>query len=133
MKNGVSLDFPLPESVSRMIDTYLFEFRPTLMRGSSHDHLFPGVAGNQKNARGLGDQISRCLWKSVGLKMTAHQFRHVAGAIYLRARPGEYEVVQRFLGHRNLQTTTNFYVGLETMAATNQFGELIASIAKNET
>ena len=36
-----------------------------------------------------------------------------------------YELVRRVLGHRNLQTTTNFYVGLETASATQRFGELV--------
>jgi len=46
--------------------------------------------------------------------MTVHQFRHACAAIYLKHRPGEYEVVRRLLGHRNIQTTINFYCGLET-------------------
>ena len=29
------------------------------------------------------------------------------------------------LGHRNIQTTIKFYCGLETIAATEQFGKLI--------
>ncbi len=40
-------------------------------------------------------------------------------------RPGEYETVRRFLGHRNIQTTMNFYCGLQTMQATEQFGKIV--------
>jgi integrase len=50
---------------------------------------------------------------ATGLLMTVHQFRHAAGAIILKRRPGEYELVRRLLGHRNVQTTINAYVGLE--------------------
>src|SRR5262249_49355014 len=32
---------------------------------------------------------------------------------------------KRILGHRNIQTTINFYVGLETTQATQEFGEMI--------
>ena len=45
--------------------------------------------------------------------MTAHQFRHAAAAIYLKEHPGQYETVRQLLGHRNIQTTINFYVGLD--------------------
>jgi len=43
----------------------------------------------------------------------------------LRHHPGAYEVVKRLLGHRNMQTTINFYCGLETVQASQQFGKMI--------
>jgi integrase len=61
----------------------------------------------------------------VGLRITVHQFRHAAAAIYLKHRPGDYETVRRLLGHRDIQTTIRFYCGLETMQATQDFGKLI--------
>jgi hypothetical protein len=36
----------------------------------------------------------------------------------LKADPGNYELVRRVLGHRNIATTRNFYIGLETLEAT---------------
>ena len=33
--------------------------------------------------------------------------------------------MRRILGHRNIQTTINFYCGLETTQATETFGRLI--------
>jgi len=48
-----------------------------------------------------------------------------AAAIYLKHRPGEYENVRRLLGHRNIQTTINFYCGLETTQANETFGRII--------
>jgi hypothetical protein len=43
----------------------------------------------------------------------------------LKHHPGDYETVRRLLGHKNIQTTIKFYCGLETIAATEQFGKLI--------
>jgi integrase len=63
--------------------------------------------------------------KAIGLRLTVHQFRHAAAAIYLKHHPGDYETVRRFLGHRDIQTTTSLYCGLLTMQATEQFGKLI--------
>ena len=54
-----------------------------------------------------------------------HQFRHAAAALILRDHPGNYEYVRRILGHRNIQTTINFYVGLETAQANQEFGQLV--------
>ena len=49
-------------------------------------------------------------------------FGHAAAAIYLKHHPGDYETVRRLLGHKNIQPTIQFYCGLETIAATGQFG-----------
>jgi integrase len=73
----------------------------------------------------LSDQITRCIVKELGLRITAHQFRHAAAAIILMKQPGNYELVRRILGHRNIQTTIAFYIGLETMASSQQFGKMI--------
>jgi integrase len=64
--------------------------------------------------------------------MTVHQFRHAAAAIYLKHRPGDYETVRRFLGHRNIQTTTSFYIGLQTTQATVEFGKIVRQQMKFE-
>ena len=64
-----------------------------------------------------------------------HQFRHAAAAIYFKHHPGDYETVRRLLGHQDIQTTIKFYCGLETIAATEEFGKLIREKIKfdNET
>jgi hypothetical protein len=43
----------------------------------------------------------------------------------LKDHPGDYENVRRFLGHRNIRTTINFYCGLETTQATRLLGEVV--------
>ncbi len=125
VKNRLPLEFPLDETTSRMIDEYILRHRPFLMRGRNHDALFPGAVRDQKSPQDLSDAISRMLWKLLGLRITAHQFRHAAAAIILRSEPGNYELVRRVLGHRNIQTTTAFYVGLEMIAAAQRFGEIV--------
>jgi integrase len=57
--------------------------------------------------------------------MTVHQFRHAAAAIFLKHNPGQYELVRRMLGHRNIATTMNFYVGLENIQATEIYANLM--------
>ena len=110
-----------------MIDEYVHVHRPHLMRSRNHDSLFPGTIRDRKTSQDLSEQISKRLWKVLGLKVTAHQFRHAAAAIILRHEPGNYELVRRVLGHRNIQTTINFYVGLEMIAAARRFGEMVTA------
>jgi len=73
----------------------------------------------------LSGQITERIYKATGLRMTVHQFRHAAGAIILARRPGEYELVRRLLGHRNVQTTMKAYVGLENIQASQIFAEIV--------
>ena len=42
VKNGVPLQYKLDETVTAIIDEYVHNFRPALMRGSNADWLFPG-------------------------------------------------------------------------------------------
>jgi integrase len=66
--------------------------------------------------------------KATGLFITVHQFRHAAAAIWLQYKPGDYERVRRILGHKRLQTTINFYCGLETLQANRDFGDLVRKL-----
>ena len=125
VKNRVNLEFSFDEARTKLIDEYIHEFRPTLARGSNAAWLFPGVAGDPKTANMFSTQITQRIQKATGVRITVHQFRHASAAIYLRHRPGEYETVKRMLGHRNIQTTINFYCGLETTQANEAFGKII--------
>jgi integrase len=128
VKNRVPLEFPLDERTTAIIDEYIHLHRPTLMRGRYHDQMFPGTARDLKLGRNLGAQITKFLWKRLGLKITPHQFRHAAGAILLQKYPGNYEQLRRVLGHRYITTTINRYVGLESIAASQCFAELVTSL-----
>ena len=54
----------------------------------------------------LADKSSRASTKPLAYEMTVHQFRHAAGALILKYRPGEHELVRQLLCHRNVQTTS---------------------------
>jgi integrase len=125
VKNRVDLNFDFDEDVTALIDEYVHEFRPVLLRGAKAPWLFPGQAGNPKCAPGFSSQITRRISKAIGLRITVHQFRHAAAAIYLKHHPGEYETVRRVLGHTSLKTTINFYCGLQTIDATRQFARVV--------
>ena len=130
VKNRVTLEFPLDPTTTEFIDCYVHDHRPVLMGGRNHDFLFPGEAHERKDIKTLSAQISDKLWKCLGLKITPHQFRHAAAAILLRHEPGNYEQVRRVLGHRNIQTTNSFYIGLETLEATRRFADLVTDLEK---
>jgi integrase len=125
VKNRVKLEYPLQRQVTQLIDEYVHDFRPALLRGRNEDWLFPGQGGGTKGKTCLSGQITERIYKETGVRMTVHQFRHAAGAIILMHRPGEYELVRQLLGHRNVQTTINSYIGLENIQASEIFAQLV--------
>ena len=108
-----------------LIDEYVHDFRPTLLRGRNEDWLFPGQRRGAKGKISFSGQITERIYKATGLRMTVHQFRHAAGAIILKQRPGEYELVRQLLGHRSVQTTINSYIGLESIQASEIFSKIV--------
>ena len=125
VKNRVPLQFKLDEIVTTIINEYVHDFRPALMRGSNADWLFPGESGEHKEKISFSTQIVDRVEKSTALRITVHQFRHAAGALILKHRPGEYELVRRLLGHKSVQTTIKFYLELETTQASEIFTEIV--------
>jgi hypothetical protein len=125
VKNRLRLEYPLERYLTELIDDYVFNFRPTLVRGSNEQWLFQGQRGGAKGKISFSGQISNRIFKAIGLRITVHQFRHAAGAIILQRRPGEYELVRRLLGHRNVRTTVNAYVGLENIQASEIFSKIV--------
>jgi integrase len=125
VKNRVRLEYPLQQYFTRMIDEYVHDFRPVLLRGRNDDWLFPGQYGGAKANTLFSGQITQRIYQATGLRMTVHQFRHAAGAIILKHRPGEYELVRQLLGHRNVQTTINAYIGLENIHASEIFSKIV--------
>jgi len=115
VKNRVDLTFEFDDYLTDLIDEYVQEYRPSLLRGANGDWLFPGTIGDCKDSHLFGIQITGRIQKATGLRITIHQFRHAAAAIYLKHHPGDYETVRRFLGHKSQKPTTNFYCGLETI------------------
>ena len=117
VKNRVDLDFPLDDATTGLISEYVHDYRPHLLRGRNEDWLFPGESSGAKLPTTLSAQVTKKILDEIGVRLTVHQFRHLAAAKILQRYPGNYELARRLLGHRNIQVTIRFYVGLETTQA----------------
>ena len=109
--------------VSEMLERYLSVFRPRLCR-VDNPWLFPGEGIAHKTKGTLSGQIIERVIKALGIRVTPHQFRHLAAAFILERDPANYEFVRRVLGHKNLETTIRFYVGLETVDAVRKYSAM---------
>jgi integrase len=125
VKNRMKLEAPLENHITSLIDKYVHEFRPAVLRGRDENVLFPGLRAGAKGKTTFGSQLTDRIFKHTGLRVTAHQFRHAAVAILLQKHPGNYELARLILGHRNVQTTIKCYAGLKEIQATRIYGGLI--------
>jgi len=120
VKNEVDLEFILPEETVVLLDLYLEKYHPRLVTGPC-PWLFPGKENKAKTRECFGDQVSKHVFKAIGLRVNLHLFRHIAAKFYLDNHPGGYEVVRRILAHKSMETTTRFYAGMETASASKHF------------
>ena len=87
--------------------------------------LFPGRKGTKRSKVGLGMAIAKTTERELGVRISPHQFRHITGYLYLKACPADYETVRVLLGHKSLQTTIQFYAGMEMSAAAKRYDEVV--------
>jgi integrase len=125
VKNSEPIDFELPARTVEILAWYVREHRPHLVNVPS-DALFPGKNGKSKHPNTVGNQVSETVLRYTGMPFNTHLFRHAGGKIFLDARPGQYEVMRRVLGHRCITTTTSIYAGAETRSAGTHFASVIA-------
>ena len=120
VKNDEYLETILSPRVSAILKEYILRARPVLLREPS-DYLFPGLGTGHKSGSMFSQQLASFTEKESGIRVTAHQFRHLGGFIHLLKFPGDYEGVRKMLGHRKVETTIKFYIGLENRAAFEKY------------
>jgi hypothetical protein len=132
-KTGKPLMRPIPADLNLVLQKWITVFRP-LIAGPGNPYLFPAFDRREGhiNRQGFRKAISEATHKHVGVRLSPHQFRHLAGKRMLTAYPGEYESVRQLLGHSRLETTVKHYTGTDVEVAAARFDALItvAPIAK---
>jgi integrase len=125
VKNGMELEFELTGVTLDLFDAYVTRVRP-LLTVPENPYLFPGRGIRSKGESFFSKQIADLLRQEIGVYVTAQQFRHLVGFIYLGENPGNYEVVRRFLGHKSIATTVKFYAEMEMRVAAKTLDDAIS-------
>ena len=120
VKNDQAMEFPLRRDTAGLLEFYLEKVRPSMVVPGC-TRLFVGRDRNGRNANAFSTQLRVFLGREIGVRLSTHQFRHLAGFLYLSKVPGGHEVVRALLGHRKLATTVQFYAGMETEAAARAY------------
>jgi integrase len=121
----LDLAFELDRNTSDLLRWYRLVILPALGADPKGD-LFVQPGGKRRGRSGLSSQITEAIHRHVGVHMTPHQFRHLAAALYLDARPEDFETVRQILGH-SYGKTTLIYAGLSSERASKAFGLIVAA------
>ena len=93
VKNRMKLEYALDEYITPLIDEYIHDFRPTLLRGRKEDYLFPGLRSGAKGKVSFSGQITKRVLKLTGLRITvapvpARRRRHHSPGATRKLRTG---------------------------------------------
>jgi len=113
----------VPDDVARRLRWYRRHILPRLNADVNGD-LFVTSKGVRKDQRTVTIQITRLIADLLGIHMTVHQFRHLAGASYLDANPEDTESARALLGHA-YSKTTRIYVGSASRRASRAYNRFL--------
>jgi len=124
-KNELPLEYPITGRSRDLLHNYLDYLRRHV---SEQDipWLFVRIDGTRVPDSALRDGITKAVRRELGVRLTPHQYRHLAAMIALDARPGAIGLVKDLLGHRNIKTTINFYAGMRTREAAREYDKILA-------
>jgi integrase len=129
-KNAIQLEYEIPAKLAERLQVYRNEIAPAVT-GKRPDALFVGWTGKPRTQAAITVAIEKAVLRHLGVKLTPHQFRHLAAKIILDANPGAYELVRQMLGHKNMKTTTNFYADIDTRPAGRAHADLIMKLRES--
>jgi integrase len=131
VKNGQTLSGYLTHEASMLLERYVNEFRPLLLKQQT-TALFVSQTGKRKCAAALSKQVRRFVKRETGLDVHSHLFRSLAGELYLRQNPGDYETVRQMLGHKNVETTRRHYSGHDAERNLTRYSDIIEDLRQTD-
>ena len=128
VKNEKALDYQWGPELTALLELYLAEARPVLMKEPS-DYLFPAMDGGHKASIGLSRLVKDTILEHTGLVIHAHLFRSIAGKIHSLAHPGDAVTLSSLLND-SLKTVMKSYAQFERRAALEHYQESIVTARK---
>jgi integrase len=123
VKNEVRLLYELTQRVTRVVDRFIRDFRPRFAE-PGNPYLFP-VGATHKTPNYFSRQIRDVIADWVGIDMTPHQFRHLAGLLMQRNSPGSFAALAQLLGHKTIRTVLRAYAEIDTLSAGREFDAIV--------
>jgi site-specific recombinase XerD len=124
VKNERDLMYELNEPAKLLFGPYMARIRPKLVGDPQNRHLFPGESDGPKGSALLSQQIGDLTEEIVGIRITAHQFRHIMGFLHLSRSGNDIATVAKALGNDEA-TARGFYAWLPQEEALKNWNETL--------
>jgi integrase len=111
VKNDRDLHYELGPETTKLLDHYIRDARPVLLRQPS-EYLFPAQNGDHKRVEHVSGLIKQTVLEHTGMVINAHLFRSIAGKIHSMVAPGDFATLSHVL-HNTLQTAMRAYAQFE--------------------
>ena len=128
VKNKKPLSYELGPESAKLVQLYLDQWRPILLRSPS-TYLFPARDGSHKPPQHVSGLIKRTIKSFTGLDVHAHLFRNLAGKLHVRMVPGDYGTLAQVLND-TLKTAMKSYAQFEQAAAVRHFQATIDTLRR---
>jgi len=126
MKERLPLEFTLPAAISLILDRYLSDERPRLLRGNKTDLLWISNRGGPLRSFSLYHNVKKLGREVLGVDITPHLFRDSLATSFAIVDPEHMLAASRALGHGSLETTNRHYNQAKMLEASKAFEEVIA-------
>ena len=126
-KNKRWIEKRLPASLNRIVELYLNQARPILMKSPRPDNSLwiswrTGMRFKYKN---LGTLISKITLRTLGVDVSPHLFRTAAASTAAVKLPGFPHLASALLGHADSRIADEHYKRATSISAANIYGDLI--------
>ena len=92
-----------------LLEEYLTEYRPNLLRGADPTTLFLNQDGTPMDDKTVTDVVSQLMLKHGGRRVTPHLFRDIYSYAWLKDHRGSYLELSKMLWHRSPKYTLEVY------------------------
>jgi hypothetical protein len=126
-KNKRWIEKRLPASLNRIIELYLNQVRPILMKSPRPDNSLwiSGQTGRRFTYKNLGTLISKITLQTLGVDVSPHLFRTAAASTAAVKLPGFPHLATALLGQADPRIADEHYKRTTSLNAANIYGSLI--------
>jgi integrase/recombinase XerD len=125
VKNRLAREVALPARLGDMMDVYVSQLRPILLKDRTSQRLWISEAGGELCAEAVHDQIKKVTMRFVGKPVSPHLFRHCAATSIAEAVPELAYIIQCVLGHTTSLTSDHHYKRVNSLEASRR---LVAAV-----
>jgi hypothetical protein len=108
-KTGIEIHSLLPKQLVPLLENYLSEHRPHLLRGNYCDNLFLNRRGGPMDSIAMSQIVRELTLRYAGRQITPHRFRDIIAYTWLKDHPEDFLRLSKLLWHRNVNTTIRIY------------------------